>query len=770
MRDPCGNSEPTPPESPPGRRGLLGADVDLLRSPVARRILGLFFVCALLPTLAVAVLSFTEVTGHLVAQSHGRLRNASKAAGMAIFERTLLLDEELGLVEELVRQGVLPAAEGLAIPGGLRAVALREPSGALVDLAGELGALPPLEPAAQAHLRAGGTALVGDFDASPPALYLVRPWRDDPSRQLVGRVASAYLLGMPEEQDLGPGPRLCVFESPGRVLSCALPPGALELDWPSAHARAGDVVWPVGEADYVGSYWTLFLTGRFATPAWRILVAEPKAEVLAPIASFRHRFPLVIGGVLCLVLLLSLSQIRRSLVPLAKLRRATRRIAERDFTTRVDVHSGDEFEELASSFNGMADRLNAQFDALGSVAANERLQRERAEAAAHSKALFLANMSHEIRTPMTAILGFADLLLDPEQQPEEREDCIRTIRRNGQHLLGVINDILDVSRIESGEMRAEQSTFDPWSVVLEVADLLEPQARAKGLALELGRAPELPARIHSDRRRLQQILINLVGNAIKFTERGSVRIGATVEREPAPARLRFEVSDTGVGIAPEAVARVFEPFWQEDASSTRDFGGTGLGLTIVRSLVELLGGSISLASEPGRGSRFHFTLGPDALELATPPGPPAGAQGGAARAAARGPAPAAKASGRVLLAEDGPDNQRLISHMLRRSGLEVEVVENGRLAWERALEALEAEPFDVILMDMQMPEMDGYEATQRLRADGYDRAIVALTAHALESDREKCLAAGCDDYATKPVSRARLIELLDPYLEKNGDG
>ncbi|MBN1342490.1 MAG: response regulator [Phycisphaerae bacterium] len=392
-----------------------------------------------------------------------------------------------------------------------------------------------------------------------------------------------------------------------------------------------------------------------------------------------------------------------------------------------------------------------------------------AEAANRSKSEFLANMSHEIRTPMTAILGFAELMLDTDQSPDEQLQCIQIINRNGEHLLRIINDILDLSKIEAGKMTVERVECPPRQIVNDVASLMRERAAEKDLFFDVEFVGRIPRTIRSDPTRLRQILINIVGNSIKFTAEGGVRVivkmGDNVDA--ARPRLRFEIIDTGIGMGKETLDRLFNPFEQADSSTTRRFGGTGLGLTISKRLAEMLGGDITVDSEPGGGSAFYFTIetGPlMGIELIdstpTPVSPPPTADAFSAPCAA-------PASSRALLAEDGPDNQRLIAFLLKRAGVDVVVVENGRLAVEQALAAAdEGNPFDLILMDMQMPIMDGYRATAELRGKGYTGPIIALTAHVMERDRRRCLEVGCDDHVPKPVERDRLLDAIAKHLNR----
>ena len=407
---------------------------------------------------------------------------------------------------------------------------------------------------------------------------------------------------------------------------------------------------------------------------------------------------------------------------------------------------------------GQAERQAAELAAL----ARDRDQARRvAQEASRLKSEFLAHTSHEIRTPMTALVGYTELLGDPDLSPAERAEGLATVRRNGEHLMTIVNDILDLSKIESGRMTIERMACSPFALVAEVAAVLRPRAAHDGLDVEVGYRSPLPETIETDPTRLRQILLNLVGNAIKFTPRGSVRLEVGPVED---TRLCFEVIDTGIGLDAEQQARLFTAFSQADASTTRRFGGTGLGLAISKRLAGMLGGDLRVRSLPGEGSTFTLTIDVGSLAgvrlLDRPP---------EVRAAAERPEPSADERqalrGRILLAEDGLDARRLLARHLRAAGAEVETAENGLVACELALRAAEAgAPYDLILMDMQMPELDGYAAAARLRAAGYRGPIVALTAHAMEDERARCLGAGCDGFATKPILRRALIEVARAYL------
>ncbi len=393
-----------------------------------------------------------------------------------------------------------------------------------------------------------------------------------------------------------------------------------------------------------------------------------------------------------------------------------------------------------------------------------RAASERADRASVSKSEFLANMSHEIRTPMTAILGYADLLdTDGElmRNPAESSLAIRAIRTNARHLLSIINDILDMSKIEAGRMTVERIDTNPAQIVEEIASLMMPRIQDKDIELRILYETPIPARIQSDPIRLRQILLNITGNAIKFTEAGAVTIH--VSCDPAAGRMRFRVADTGVGMTPEQRDRIarFEAFTQADGSTTRRFGGSGLGLRISSSLTAMLGGAIAIDSERGVGSVFTIEIPTgdlNSVEMVTPERMPFQADDHTSAPPEPAPAGTRPLDGlRILLAEDGPDNQRLIAYHLKKAGAEVIIAENGLIAVEAVEHAGFDEPPHVVLMDMQMPELDGYGATRRLRRAGYAMPILALTAHAMAGDREKCLDAGCDDYLTKPIDSAALI-------------
>ncbi|KKL44506.1 hypothetical protein LCGC14_2365000, partial [marine sediment metagenome] len=395
---------------------------------------------------------------------------------------------------------------------------------------------------------------------------------------------------------------------------------------------------------------------------------------------------------------------------------------------------------------------------------NEQLSvaKQAAEEANQSKSEFLANISHEIRTPMTSILGYADLLMSHEWPPGERREHLQVIHRQGNNLLTIINDILDLSKIEAEQVELEPMDCSPSEIAEEVHSLLQVRANEKNLGLNTTYAYPLPKTIRTDSLRLRQILVNLVGNAIKFTERGSVKVRVRcTQPESALAKMQFEITDTGIGLSEEEIARLFRPFTQADMSHTRRFGGIGLGLHISQKLAKMLGGQIEVESEPGVGSTFTLTIDPGPLEdmeMET-----------TTKVLPKTEEPIKRRTlhGRLLLAEDVPEVQTLVRMNLEAAGLETDSAENGKTAVEKALASkAEGKPYDLILMDIQMPELNGFEATRRLRQEGWNGPIIALTAHAMSGDREECLEAGCDDYISKPMTDEELFDTVARHLEK----
>lgn len=407
------------------------------------------------------------------------------------------------------------------------------------------------------------------------------------------------------------------------------------------------------------------------------------------------------------------------------------------------------------------DRITQQTTRLIQQSEELAKAKDEAEAAARVKSQFLANMSHELRTPLTAILGYADLLSDEGDLARAQLSGLETleiIRSNGRHLQELIDDILNLSKIDAGYMTLEKLQVSPLDLAQDVLRLMNLRAGEKGLTLRCEAHYPIPASVATDALRVRQVLVNLVGNAIKFTELGGVTL--TLGYDSEAGQLRFAVADTGIGIHPDQMERLFTPFSQADSSMSRRYGGTGLGLSISQRLARMLRGDIHVESQPGIGSTFTFSI---AVELSanslmlTGPEPTQRAST-LPEIVVSPPGLGPQLSGRILLAEDVPANQKLISFLLQKNGASVEVVENGRLAVEHALAAQRtSREYDLILMDISMPEMDGYTATSTLRGAGYQGRIIALTAHATEEDRQRCLDSGFDGFATKPIQKDQLI-------------
>ncbi len=515
----------------------------------------------------------------------------------------------------------------------------------------------------------------------------------------------------------------------------------------------------------------------------------------------------------CIYLLLNTLLFRLVIRPVYRIKLAMDRVQAGHLGERVDLGTAtgdDEIREMAQAFNLMSLRLernrrdlertatenagyaaaledtnarlagfNTDLERLVSQRTAElQAAKEEAETASRAKSEFLAAMSHEIRTPMNAIIGLSELTLKTDLTDRQR-DYLTKIRASSRMLLGIINDVLDFSKIEAGKLTLEAVTFSVDEFLAQIVDLFAAPAAEKGIALRRWAAPDIPRQLSGDSLRLGQVLINLISNAVKFTEDGEIRIGVErVGEDDRGVELRFSVADTGIGMEPDLAGRLFEAFTQADGSTTRRFGGAGLGLAISRRLVEILGGEIGVESELGRGSTFRFTVRlewPADAEAFEPspsadnrrknplgvhePSPP--------------PDPGAPSIRgiRLLVAEDNLINQQVAREMLESAGAVVEIAADGAAAVDAVIAPWRegaGVPYDAVLMDIQMPVMDGMDATRRLRSAGFgasDLPIIAMTAHARPEDRDRCLSAGMNDYVAKPVETVPLIKVLARWVQ-----
>jgi signal transduction histidine kinase/DNA-binding response OmpR family regulator len=584
-----------------------------------------------------------------------------------------------------------------------------------------------------------GDGQEGD-EAPSGALILATPWTD----QL------AMELGLSHNCDVA-------FLSRDSILACSLSGGArdeLLKDYLGGK-------WPIEQAFSVrlaGAQYRASLDPLMDLSSGRqvgaILILSSENEAVAIRAAVvRNTIIIAMCGLLvaAVVSFLMSGAITR---PVSDLVGGVRRVAAGDLESSIPIKRGDELGELAAAFNDMVVQLRTQ----------RELQRlvEESQAASKAKSQFLANMSHELRTPLHGMLGITNLLLDTELSEQQRH-YTHMVKRSTEVLATLINDILDFSKIEAGKLELENVQFNLHSTTQDVVELLSAKARAKSVQIISEIAPDVPCSAVGDPIRIRQVLLNLVGNAIKFTDQGKIVVRVMKQTEIAGVlSIRCEVTDTGIGIPAERMDRLFQSFSQVDASTTRRYGGTGLGLAISRQLVELMGGEIGVTSQVGKGSTFWFTL-----KLRESDGSAEVSEAKGGDQATTEPAP--KNNFRILVAEDNEINQIVARDFLTKAGFETTVVPNGR----NAVDAIINGQFDLILMDCQMPVMDGFEATRAIRNHEKDRAlgkpvpIIALTANASGADRERCKDAGMDGYCGKPFKPRELLDTVWSFLSDN---
>ncbi len=496
-----------------------------------------------------------------------------------------------------------------------------------------------------------------------------------------------------------------------------------------------------------------------------MLLTASLPSVAAILRQYLRGAALIVVFKLLMAALLALILQYHVTAPILAIARTARQMAETHaFRERVPVHSTDEVGVLASSFNSMLDeivrrdaelaeqRQQLEQEVVERSRVNQELRqaKDKAEEAVRLKSEFLANMSHEIRTPLNGVTGMITLALDRCAVPEEREQ-LEVAKSAAMSLTAILNDILDLSRLEAGKLKIESVAFELGDTLRDALLIFNLAVKEKGLALTLDVSPDCPQRVLGDPVRLRQVLINLVGNAVKFTPEGEVRV---VVLTPRPGLVRIDVRDTGIGIAKNKLEPIFEAFTQADGSHTRRFGGSGLGLTITKRLVTLMGGQITGLSEPGLGSTFS-------VELPLAPAAPL-----TAPRETRPPAPsAALPKLHVLVAEDNIVNQKVAAGILTRQGCTVKVASTGRQAYDIFLK----ERFDLVLMDVQMPELDGLEASQLIRDEEQRGSltripIIAVTAHASAAQHEQCIAHGMDAVVTKPIDLPALFDSIRRVL------
>jgi len=587
------------------------------RSKVARRIFLLFILCALIPLGVLAYFSFNQVTENLYSQANKGLDQASKASSMATFERLQFLEIDLGIIDAILDKGNKDLM-ALSVPGRqerlsvrFKGVVLTTGNGRTKILSGRMPVIPQLTKNEQDHVQSGKTLILTRLVTEKRAgIYMMKARSPvHASRDILfAEIDPEYLWG--SEGFLSPLTELFVLDQSNNVLFSSFPEYIPLREIKNAMQKDPSLrrfTWTYGNESFLASYWNLFMVSQFHAN-WIVVQSETKTDILTPIGIFKNIFLSLVLLTFLIVVSLSLIQIRRSLVPIELLREATRKFGEKKFESRVRISTNDEFEELGSSFNEMAASIENYLHIINKSAEELREANRKLETLDKLKSNLVTTVSHELRTPLTSIKAYAELILmKPAMQDERKLKLLRIINDESDRLSRLINDLLDLSRIEAGTVQWHIQQVSLNEVIPLSVEAVLPLAQHKGLHLTTSLVGTLPA-VLGDKDRLVQLVTNLLSNAIKFTPSGgSITIKAHQEQTPLP-RLVVAVSDTGIGIPPEDITLIFDKFHRASHSMTDETEGTGLGLAIARQIVEQFGGEIWATSTQGSGSTFTFTL------------------------------------------------------------------------------------------------------------------------------------------------------------------